>query len=135
MAYAILILISLVLLIGFLGVGEYEARRGARLFAAQRTRLDEGVARAEFILSHIDLIAFLRDELRRTAHRISHDIAHLSLQTVRAVERLLTRLVRSLRPPHSADVAPRGDAREFVKTLSDFKDRLKATRPEVGEIK
>ncbi len=132
--YLIFILITLVLLVGFFVLTEYEARRGARFFAQGRARLDQNVERVEFVLAHVDLGAFLRDEIRRLAGRLSHDIAHLSLQSVRAAERLLTRLVRHLRVRHAVDAAPRESTREFVKTLSDFKGRLKATHPEIQEI-
>ena len=76
----------------------------------------------------------MRDEILHLASRIGHDIAHFSLLVVRAVERLLTRLVRRLRAQPEIDTAPRETAREFVKTLSDFKDNLKATHPEIHEI-
>lgn len=133
-AYLIFILVTLALLIGFFLLTEYEARRGARLFAQKRADLDRNVERVEFILAHVDLGAFLRDEVRRIAGRLSHDVAHLSLQSVRAAERLLTRLVRHLRAQHVVDAGPRESARPFVKTLSAFKDRLKATRPETEDI-
>lgn len=100
-----------------------------RLFAIQRTRFDEYIERIEFILTHINLGAFLQDEARRLTARVGHDIAHLSLIAVRAAERVLTRLVRYLRIRHEADTQPRESVREFVKTLSDFKGDLEATRP------
>lgn len=134
MAHLVFILIALALLVGFFALTEYETRRGMRLFARERARLDRNVEHAELILQHVDLAAFLRDEVRRFAGRLGHDIAHLSLQAVRATERILTRLVRHLRSRHAVDVAPRTNAREFVKTLSDFKGKLKATHPEVGDI-
>jgi len=86
----------------------------------------------EFILENVDLGAFLRDEVRNAANRIGHAIANLSLQAVRATERLLTRVVRYLRVRHEVSAAPRESTREFVKTLSDFKENLKA--PEVPDI-
>lgn len=126
MGYAIFILIALALLAGFLVLTEYEMRRGTRVFARERDLLDAKVARVEFILEHVDLWAFAREEFLRLAHRFGHDIARLSLEAVRAIERLLTRLVRRLRPHWHLDEAPRETtARPFVKTLSDFKDRLK----------
>lgn len=135
MAYLVFILITFALLAGFMALAEYEMRRGARLFPHERARLDQQVARMGFIIRHVDFSAFLRDEVRHLAARAGHDIAHLSLRLVRAVERLLTRLVRHLRSHHEIDVAaPRENARPFVKTLSDFKMRLQATRPEVPEL-
>jgi len=135
MTYLIFIAIACALLGGFFALTDYEARRGTRYFAPQRARLDENVERIEFIWQHVDLGAFIRDEIRRLAGRLSHDIAHLSLQSVRAIERLLTRLVRYLRSKHAVDVGPRENVREFVKTLSDFKDQLKSTHPEALDIR
>ncbi len=134
MTLLIYILASLALLGGFVALTDYETRRGARVFAQARARLDQNIERIEFVLGNIDLGAFLREEVRHMAARLSHDIAHLSLQTVRAVERVLTRLVRHLRSRRPADTASRENVREFVKTLSDFKGRLKATHPEVPDI-
>ena len=105
-----------------------------RFFAAKRTRLDENVERVGFIVEHVDLGAFVRDEVRHALNHAGHAIVHLSLQVVRSIERLLTRLVRRLRAQPEIDTAPRETAREFVKTLSDFKDNLKATHPEIHEI-
>ena len=133
MAPLIFILITFVLLAGFFALTSYEVRRGVRVFAEQRARLDHNVERIEFVLQHVDLGSFIRDEIRRLIARVSHDIAHLSLQAVRATERLLTRAVRYLRSRHTVnDTAPRENVREFVKTLSDFKGQLKS--PEIPEL-
>jgi len=51
---------------------------------------------------------------------------------VRAVERLLTRVVRYLRTRQAVDAQPRGTTREFVQQLSEFKGQL--VRPEVPEL-
>jgi hypothetical protein len=134
MAYLIFILAALALFIGFLILSGYESRRGMRIFATGRVRLDENVERAEFILTHVNLGSFLREEMRLIAHRVVHDIAHLSLIAVRAVERFLTHIVRYLRAQHAVNEAPRENAREFVKTLSDFKGHLEETRPEVPDV-
>ncbi len=130
MAPLIFILITLAFLIGFFSLTSYEAHRGTRFFTPQRVRLDHAVKHIQFILSHVDLGAFLRDEVRRIVAWISHAIVYLSLQAVRTIERLLTRIVRYLRSKHTADIAPRENVREFVKILSDFKGKLKATHPE-----
>jgi len=134
MAHLIFFLVTLALLVGFLVLSDYEARRGTRLFARERVRLDGRVERIEFILTHVDFKAFLREEIRRITQRVVHDIVHFSLQAVRAVERLLTRLIRYLRAQRAVDTVPRESAREFVKTLSDFKDKLKETPPEIPDI-
>lgn len=130
MAHLVFVLSALALLAGFLALTQYEARRGARFLAPVREHLDRSAARAEFILAHVEFAAFAREEARRAMHRIGHDIAHISLLAVRAAERLLTRLVRHMRVQHGVSAAPRENARPFVQTLSEFKDKLKAARPE-----
>ncbi len=134
MANLLFILTTYLLLVGFFVLSSYENRRGVRLFSGFRTRLDQDVRKIELILEHVDLGAFLLDELRRLIARLGHDIAHLSLLVVRAAERLLTRTVRHFRTKHAVDVVPRESTRGYVKTLSDFKDRLKATRPDIPDI-
>src|SRR3989338_74264 len=106
----------------------------SRFAPRRRERLDQAVEHFALVLAQVDFNAFLRDEMRRIAGRVSHDIAHLSLQAVRTAERLLTRLVRYLRSRHAVDTPPGENVREFVKTLSDFKGKLKATHPEVTDI-
>jgi hypothetical protein len=133
-ANLIFVLISIALLSGFFTVIGYERGRGTRYFAVQRARLDAVIGRAEFILQHVSLGVFLRDEIRHLAGRAGHDIAHTSLLVVRAVERVLTRLVRRLRTHPEVDTAPRETAREFVKVLSEFKGNLKATHPDISDI-
>ncbi len=134
MASLVFVLIAIALLIGFVALTQYETRRGERFFAGKRMWLDTNVERVAFIIEHVDLGAFVRDEISHAMHRVGHTIAHLSLQGVRAAERLLTRLVRHLRTQHEDEVAPRETAREFVKTLSEFKDGLNATHPGIESL-
>ena len=134
MAYLVFVFVSLALLIGFVALSSYETQRGVRVFAFERSRLDKNVERVEFILTHVNLSSFLREETRRMASRVAHDIAHLFLVAVRATERLLTHAVRHLRSHHTVDTLPRENTREFVKTLSDFKGHLESTRPEVPDV-
>lgn len=134
MIYLILILIPLTLLVGLFALNGYEMQRGIRLFALQRARLDKNVERVSFILTHVNFGSFLREEMHLIARHIVHNIAHLSLIAVRATERFLTRLVRYLRSQHAVNETPRENAREFVKTLSDFKGHLEETRPEVPDV-
>lgn len=131
MAYLIAVLVALAFLVGFVALTQYESRRGFRLFAHARAELDAQVGRIEFIVEHVDLAAFVREEAHHAVNRIGHWVAHLSLQVVRAVERFLTRLVRHLRRRNEETVAPRENAREFVKTLSDFKETINAVHPEI----
>jgi len=130
----IFILVSLALLIGFLALSAYETKRGARLFAPARTRFDQSVTRITFVLTHVDFVAFVRDLVIHAAHCIAHDVAHFSLLAVRAIERFLTRLVRYLRTWRAADIVPHENTREFVKTLSDFKNHLETTRPDLPDV-
>jgi len=134
MANLIFILVTLTLLIGFFALSEYETQRGTRMFARSRARLDENVERVEFIMTHVNFGSFLREEVLRITHRVVHSAVHFSLQAVRATERLLTNLVRYLRTKQSVDTVPHENAREFVKTLSDFKGHLEATRPDVPDV-
>lgn len=135
MGYLIFMLVTIVLLAGFLALTWYETGRGVRVFARERARLDSSVEQIELIFAHVDLGKFLREEARRLFEIVGHWVAELSLQVVRALERLLTRLVRHLRMRGAAEpVAPRESVREFVKTLSDFKSGLDATRPEFPKI-
>lgn len=134
MAYLILIGASLVLLVGFYALTWYESRRGVRFLASKRNELDRQVTRIEFIIEHVDFAAFGREEVHRLVSLVGHTVAHFSLQVVRAVERVLTRLVRYLRTEHPVDIQPGENTREFVKTLSSFKGRLKDSMPEVPKI-
>lgn len=130
----LIILVALVLLAGFFALTVHESRRGSRYAASGRAKIDAHVARASFILAHVDFAAFLREEARRIAGRLGHDFAHFTLQAVRMLERLLTRAVRRLRASQENGGVPRETSRAFVKTLSDFKEKLAETRPEVPEL-
>ncbi|MFZ2167890.1 MAG: hypothetical protein WAV50_03420 [Minisyncoccia bacterium] len=132
MTYLVVVLGTFALLAGFVVLAHYETEHNVRFFASKRSLFDGHVERVQFIIEHVDLAAFAQDEIRHAMTRLGHAIAHFSLVAVRAIERLLTRLVRHLRIQHEDEVAPRETAREFVKTLSDFKDGLKATHPDVS---
>ena len=136
MAPLIFLLITLALLAGFLAIASGEQKRGTRLFAGTRAELDGKVEHALFIYEHVDFNAFLAEESKALALRLGHTIAHLTLQTVRSAERLLTRLVRHLRSKVAMDsVAPAGEtSRPFVQALSGFKEELKAARPQIPEL-
>jgi hypothetical protein len=134
MIQIIFIIISFALFAGFFALTNYEMKRGVRYLGQYRNRLDNVVERTEYIVENVNLGAFFRDEVRHLATRVGHDIVHYSLIVVRAVERLLTGLVRRMRANPEIDTAPRETAREFVKTLSDFKGNLKATHPEINDV-
>ena len=134
MGYLFFTVLSIGLLIGFFILTAYERRAGHRYAEAKRAKLDAQVRRAVFIYTHVDLAAFAREESRRLVTRLGHAAVHLSLQLVRTVERLLTRLVRHIRTQHAVEVRPAGETREFVKTLADFKGRLKENMPELPPV-
>ena len=136
MTSLILILAAITLAVGFGVTVSYEMRTGVRFFNRYRTQLDTRIDRATFILTHIDFATLVREEGKHLIARISHDSVHLVLQLVRATERLLTRMVRTLRTRREMrKEAPRSTSRAFVKTLSEFKDDLAANRPEeIGKL-
>jgi hypothetical protein len=134
MAYLVLMFIAIVLLLSFIFALEYEASHGVRFFAPRRAALDETVLRIRFIVTHVDLAAFLAEEARHIVTVAGHAIVAISLKAVRAAERLLTRMVRHLRTRTENAEVPHENAREFVKTLSDFKDTLKTSYPGAPEI-
>lgn len=93
-----LIAVPLALLALSLAFVAYEERSGRRLaLAGRRYVFDRKVERASFIFRHVDWGALLRDLTRSGAERALHDAAHASLIFVRAVERELTSVVRTLR--------------------------------------
>jgi hypothetical protein len=135
MAPLIFLLVSLALLIGFLSLTNWESKRGLRFFATLRTELDRRVEEALFIFNHVDFNSYLRDEARALAIHFGHYVAHLTLQGVRFIERLLTQTVRQLRAKVASEtVAPKETTRPFVQALSGFKEELKATRPPIPEL-
>jgi hypothetical protein len=135
MLYLILILCSVTLLTGFVLLVRYEEQHAVRFFAPKRSEFDVLIERMQFIIQHVDLAAFLQEELRRALTALGHAVVNVSLQAVRSVERLLTRLVRHLRTRSENAEAPLESTREFVKTLSDFKDTLKTSYPAMPEAK
>jgi hypothetical protein len=133
-AHLIILGLTLLLAGGFLVLNAYEATREGRYLEEYRARLDKEIKRLTFIVTHVDFAAFAREESQRLLGKASHYVAHLSLQAVREVEKVLTRVVRYLRVHHNVEVRPAAETREFVKTLSDFKERLKDTMPEMHPV-
>lgn len=106
LSYIIAILIPLALLVGFLAIVAMEERTGRRMFAGRRYMLDMRVARVAFIIRHVDWGAFSADLTRSSIERALHDTAHATLMAVRALERFLTQVVRSLRARQDAPALP-----------------------------
>ncbi|MEK7511366.1 MAG: hypothetical protein AAB582_03965 [Patescibacteria group bacterium] len=133
MSYIIAIVVSLVLLIGFLSLTAFEAGSGMRILGGMRRRLDRKVGQAGFILSHVDLGAFARDTVRDIIERILHDLAHASLIVVRFIERVLTRFVRQLRG--RTEEAPVKERRTFKEAVQHVKRTVRLRRLSIAEKK
>jgi hypothetical protein len=125
MPYLILLVVSILLLGGFVGLTILEARRGKRFLESPRKALDRLVQRALFLITYVHWSAFLKHVVQSLVARIAHDIAHVSLMSVRFLERELTAVVRYLRdrrpnllaPKPSRDSALRQTTRYLYKTL------------------
>ena len=115
MIYVILILASVALFAGFLAWTAREARTGTRLFANVRDAFDEQVATSTKMLGQVDLAALIFHFLRDALKRVVHDVAHVSLALVEALQGMLRRLVVRLRghtPLH------RGNPGAFVEYMT-----------------
>ncbi|HUQ30456.1 MAG TPA: hypothetical protein VM103_02975 [Candidatus Paceibacterota bacterium] len=129
MLYLFTTLGTLALLGGFMAFTRFETTRGVRFFAAPRDRFDAQLNRIGFIIAHVDFAAWLRDEVRHIIERTGHAIAHLTLQVVRSVERLLTRVVKHFRTKESVREVPRESDRPFIGAMANFKAQLSIARP------
>ena len=107
MTYLFLVLGSIILFTGFLGLTIVEARTGHRVLALPRRALDRKVAQAMFIIEHVNWGDFFSHFVQSIAARVVHDIAHWSLLFVRFMERRLTVIVRYLRNRRPNLLAPR----------------------------
>lgn len=109
MALAIAILVVALLLGGFIFLTIVEKKRGARVLAPLRARLDVyvgGAAHEARKLNGGELSA----RLRVIAAYIVHECVHAVLIAVRALERLLTQTVRTLREHRFGHpAAPKGE--------------------------
>ncbi len=122
MPYLIFIAVPLLVLAGFLALVSFEERRGSRIIlAGQRYRLDLTVARISFVVKHVDWGAFINDLVRTSVERATHDIAHMALVAVRALERQLTQVVRTLRARRDQPLlAPRADRPSRIQTAISY---------------
>lgn len=131
MSYLIAIVVSLILIIGFLSLTSFEAARGVRLLGGLRRRLDRKVGQASFIIAHVDLGSFVRDAVRDGIERVLHDIAHASLVVVRFIERVLTRFVRKLRG--RSEEVPERPRRSFGEAVAHVKRTVRLRRISIQE--
>lgn len=88
----------------------FERRRGLRVAGVLRNGLDARVARISFIVTHVDWGAFTRHLLGTAFERVLHDTAHVILQIVRSIERVLTREIKNIRERRG--IAPLESAEE-----------------------
>jgi len=97
MSYILSIAATFVLFSGFLVFAGIEQRHGARLLGRTRTKLDRQVSRLSFVVTHIDWGGFFAHVGKAAFDRVAHDVIHFTLLLVRATERTLTRIIRTLR--------------------------------------
>jgi len=112
MTYIILIAVSLILLGGFMLLTAFEHSRKLRVAGALRNRLDAKVARAAFVIRHVDWGAFVKHLAVTAFERAAHDLAHAVLVLVRSLERALTRAVKYLRARRGAAPLPEDGSSE-----------------------
>ncbi len=128
MTELILVLASLVLLAAFLILTRIEEKRGTRLFARARARLDARTEHAVHAIESGQASDAVARGVKLGAERIAHDVAHGSLIAVRFVERTLTQAVRSLRARRAENAAPGASASPFASTMKDFSQELRNGR-------
>ncbi len=136
MTYLTAVLGTLLLLLGFLVLSLVETMSGVRILGGLRRGLDKRVARMNFIATHIDWGGFFAYVTRSNAERVAHDIVHAVLLFVRAVERTLTRAIRSLRE-RVAENAPAGEPVEgsqLVATIVRFRKSLRKGTAKNGKV-
>lgn len=133
MPYLISILIAGLLFFGFLLLTYYEARRGTRLFAGSRYKLDKKVGRMVFLLEHVDWGAFTAHVTKTSLNTLAHDIAHGTLIAVRTVERFLTRAVYSLRRRRDDATLPPGPSR-IESRVTNIRDNFRAKNVHANDI-
>lgn len=114
-------------LVGWLFFTGYEEKRAARFFEHTRTRLDVWIEHLTLLFQRVDLAHLTRRAALTLAERIVHDLAHLALQVIRFVERLLTRVVVYLRGRRASLPAKTEGGSLFVRTITDFKTGLRGT--------
>lgn len=138
MGYFVVEVSTLALFAGFVALTQYEQRRGARFLNVIRKGIDRFAARLEFIFTHVDFLAFIRESVRQAFDKIAHDSAHMALQVTRLLEQQLTRAVRYFRARFAARAAltpssPK-ESSEFVRAIADYKQELRENRSEENKI-
>ncbi len=131
MSYLIAICITFFLLVAFVFLSWFETKQGVRLFSGTRARLDKQVARAVYVARHIDWTAFFAHMVKTTSERVAHDAVHTTLLAVRASERALTRIIRTLRErvAERGDTAPEPEGSPLIATIVRFRKTLRKGTP------
>jgi hypothetical protein len=131
MSYLIIILVLLLLLSCFVAWSWLETAKGFRLLSGPRSRLDRQVSRTSYVIRHIDWAAFFAHLARSSAERIAHDLVHTTLLVVRAVERMLTRNIRTLRERVAASTegGPPVEGSQLIATIVRFRKSFKREQP------
>lgn len=131
MSYLIAVLGSLLLLASFLLFSSLETRYGFRVLSGPRKRFDRQVARVTYVAQHIDWGGFIAHIVKTMAERVAHDLVHTSLLIVRAVERILTRLIRVLRERVASRVSdePPVEGSQLIATIIRFRKSFRREQP------
>lgn len=124
---------AITLFAGFIALTQYEKYRGARFMPTLRGKIDHFAARANFIIAHVDFLAFTYETIRHTFNKTAHDSIHLALRMTYFIERYLTRAVNYFRTRFVVQQdfsKPAEKSSEFVQTITDFKHELNKERSE-----
>ena len=145
MLYLIAIILSIALFGAFIGLTVYEGAHGVRFLGRTRDRLDTRAARVFFIIGHVDWTGFLAHAAGTMLEHAAHEAAHGALKGVRALERVLTRTVRTLRtrnvermpeaaltPVRTAPMRLRGTVDYITRTLRTSRRKSKEATFEKG---
>ena len=108
MILSIAIAIVAMLLGGFILLASFERKKGARVLAPLRARLDVYAKDFARVVRTIDMNALAYTKMQALLMHLVHEAAHGTLIVVRALERTLTSAVRTLRhKKESQDTPPK----------------------------
>jgi hypothetical protein len=111
--------LSLILLLAFLALRFFEEKRGYRAWAGVRTKADRVVSDMYKAAVMGSIPVEYREAFARFLHSLAHDSLLFLVESLRAIERPLTRLSYRMRQsaPASTDKTPS----EFLKTITPEK--------------
>ncbi len=130
MTHLLFTFISIFLFAAFMLLTAQESRKGVRVLAGVRAKLDQRVSQAAFLFQHVDWSGFLAHLLKSSAEHLLHELAHGALIAVRTLERLLTRMVKYLRERrmHLTTVANAPKTSPFTRAVGSVKQALRRNR-------